>query len=231
MTYYVYRISGNGLEYYGSSGQPVCERISQHKSQYRYYLKSQKGNKCMSYKIFETYGDKWENNDWNFEVIEWYDTQEESLQAENDFIVNTNCINRQRAIPRTDEEMTEYKRKWAEENRRKKGVKPKVIGFDNTLYQRNWMREFRASKDEQTHQEELQKRRDDYALKMSSLSIEEKTQKSKAITARRNELWTEEYREELRQRKRDARANRTPEQIEKDKLKAKANYEKRKALI
>lgn len=224
MSYYVYCISGNGLDYYGSSGQVYYERISKHTSEYRHYLKYNSGNKSASHKIFESYGENWENCDWDFNILDFYDTEQEALEAENELIKNTNCVNINRALPRTEEEMREYKREWAEKSRRKKGIKKKVVGFDNKTYQRKWKKEFRASLTKDETEAALEKRRITTKIRRDKLSEEEKAEKAKTLTARRNELWTDEYRTQINLKKKEARDARTPEQKQAEKDKRNAQY-------
>jgi len=127
---YVYKISGNGLNYYGNSIQKSVERKSKHMSQYRYYLKNKDDTDrylCSSYKIFDSYGDDWENGDWKFEIIEFFETQQEALEYENECIKNEPCVNTNQAIGLTGDELRKYKAEWAEKKRRAEGIAPKKV--------------------------------------------------------------------------------------------------------
>jgi len=122
---YVYKISGNGLDYYGSSEQNPVERKAKHKTDYRFYLKQ--GNTtdrwcCSSNKIFDSYGDDWETGNWTFEIIEEFETIQEAKEYENLCIINKPCVNTNRAIGLTGDEMRKYKAEWAMNKRRAEGV-------------------------------------------------------------------------------------------------------------
>jgi hypothetical protein len=62
------------------------------------------------------------------------------------------------------EDLREYKRKWAEDNRRAKGVakKEKIKTADEKTYKREKAREYRANHTEEKHQEILAKKNEAY---------------------------------------------------------------------
>lgn len=117
--YYVYTITGSGLTYYGSSGYPICERKSKHKTEYKHWKETRNGYKTQSYEILDLC------DNWEFNVLEDGYTKQEALDREKWFIQNKECVNKN--LPYlTEEEKREYKRKWAETNRRENGIMPKT---------------------------------------------------------------------------------------------------------
>lgn len=162
---YIYAIKGNGMTYYGSSIQPLCERKSSHNTQYRHFKKTENGSKscCKSYLILDSC------DDWIIEKIEELSettTKEELLLRENYYIENFDCVNKQLAV-RTDEMEREYKRIWAEKDRREKGIpkKEKVKTLDIKEYKAEWMANKRAGRTEEEKKIELEKRRENYGKK------------------------------------------------------------------
>jgi hypothetical protein len=100
MNPYIYVIKGNGMTYYGSSVQPLCERKSVHVTTHRHYKKTNKLDRCCkSYLILDSCGD------WTIEKIEELPietTNEELLLRENYYIEQFDCVNKNLAI-RTEE--------------------------------------------------------------------------------------------------------------------------------
>ena len=229
--FYTYEITGKDAQgkeyyYYGMSGDTPENRIKIHKSEYRRSLKNNKVSCCSSFEIFKLY-ENWEDNEWEFNIIEWFNTKQEAIISEGEWIDNCECVNKKRSLGIQSETITEYKRIWAEQYRRKIGIKQKVIGFDNALYQRNWMREFRASKSEIEHQAELETRRQKSAARPQSVK---KSDAKKQYSARKNKM-TEDEHTELLLKKNEAWANRTPEQILIETKKRADNYQKKKEAI
>ncbi len=60
----------------------------------------------------------------------------------------------------------EYKKEWAEKDRREKGIVERVKGFDKTKYSKEWAKEKRAKETPEEKELRLQKRRDKYANKI-----------------------------------------------------------------
>lgn len=154
--YKVYRLFGAGLSYYGSTHQTLYDRKATHRSQHK--------NKCVccSSKIIL---DACE--DWDLEIVEILpvgSTQIDALLREKWWIDNNECVNINSPIGKTGDEMKEYKRKWAENNRRKKGVakKEKIKTADEKAYKREKAREYRANYTEEKHQEILAKKKEAY---------------------------------------------------------------------
>jgi len=237
ITTYVYKISGNGMDYYGSSNQPIYERKATHKSQYRYYKKTGETNRrCCSYKIFDSYGDDWENGDWTFEIIAYYDTEREALEYENLCIINQPCVNKQRAIGLSEDELRKYKAEWAEQNRRKKGT-PEKVKLD-TPEKIEESKEKIKVKRSATKKEKLKNEtEEEREVRLEKHRIYELTEERKQknteylqrddVKARRKEKQqkkraevTPEQKEKERLRRIELYNERTPEQIEESKRKA-----------
>jgi hypothetical protein len=149
---FVYKLSGNGLTYYGSCIQRPNERKLKHISDYRYYI-SNKNKRYLSasYKVFESYGDDWENGNWIFEVLRIFETKQEAREHENMLIITELCVNRNRALGKKEDEMRKYKAEWARNKARKEGIIPKkIFNTDeerkeaNRESKRNYMRRKRA---------------------------------------------------------------------------------------
>jgi hypothetical protein len=193
---YVYKISGNGLDYYGSSNQKEYKRISKHKSEYR-----TKKIMCASHKIFESYGDEWETGNWTFEKIKDFDTLQEAKEYENLCIINESCVNINRAVGLTDDEMRKYKAEWKTQKRRAEGV-PIKKKYE-TDEERKETKKINDKKSKQQY--------------LANMSIEEKEEYLKKNRDRR-------HTEEAREKEREYR-NR-PEVKERSRLQQKARRDK-----
>jgi hypothetical protein len=223
---YVYKISGNGIDYYGSSVQNPVERKAKHKTDYRFYLKQ--GNTtnrwcCSSNKIFDSYGDGWETGDWTFKIIAEFDTIQEAKEYENLCIINEPCVNTNRAIGLTGDEMRKYKAEWAMNKRREEGV-PERTKFETD--------------EERKEAERLSKLKSTRKYR-ENMSAEEK---DKLLEKRRKQSLTEEAKEknreylntpEVKERRRlqqiAKRALKTPEQLAKEAERRKELYQAKKA--
>ena len=166
---FIYEINGYGLNYIGSTIQPICERKASHKTQYKDWVNRERtGWKCASYDILD------KGNDWDIKVIETIltDTLKTGLLEKEQYWIETKqsingkeyIVNKNQAIQST-EDLKEYKRLWAEQDRRNKGIQPKVIGFDNKEYQREWAKAKRASLTPEQKEVNNAKRREARALK------------------------------------------------------------------
>ena len=114
----IYKIEGYGLTYYGSSIQNLDERKYNHKSQFKNRDKGR--NYCSSWIIFEK-GDDWTMK--QIEEIEFEDIDELRLK-EAYYQKNNECVNKCKL--KTKDEMKEYKKEWAEKDRRAKGIQLKA---------------------------------------------------------------------------------------------------------
>ena len=112
--YKIYRLFGAGMNYYGSTNQPIYERKASHKQQY-------KNNRvcCVSKYIMEAC------DDWEIEIVETLPANTAKnivLLREKWWIDNNECVNINSPVPKTPEELREYKRIWAAKDRREKGI-------------------------------------------------------------------------------------------------------------
>lgn len=155
--YTIYRLFGAGMNYYGSTKQPLYERKATHKAQHKTW-KTNGGWKCGSYDILDAC------EDWNIEIVEELDpnlTKEEVLSREKWWIQNNECVNKNSPI-QTAEELKEYKRQWAEKDRREKGVpvKEKIKTLDINAYKREKQAEYRENMTEEEKETHLKHRRE-----------------------------------------------------------------------
>lgn len=156
----VYKISGYGMDYYGSTIQLLNDRIWSHKSVYRRWKSGKLKHKCYSYAILD------KGDDWTYEVVDTILTDINKtglLEREQYWIDNNECINRFNAIT-SKEYKNEYQRKWAENKRREQGVaiKEKIKTADEKKYKRDKAREYRANMSEEKHKEILTKKKEAY---------------------------------------------------------------------
>ena len=151
----IYRLFGAGMNYYGSTHQPLYERKSTHKSHHK------NKHMCCSSKIILDACD-----DWDLEIVEILSpniSKEDILLREKWWIDNNECVNINSPI-QTTEDLKEYKRKWAEQNRRAKGVQPKTKKTDveRKNHQAERMREKRAAMNDEEREEINKKKREVY---------------------------------------------------------------------
>lgn len=222
----MYKISGNGLDYYGSSFQSEVERKSLHKSQYRRYLKT--GDKCVcsSYKIFDSYGESWEAGDWTFNVIEYFDTEQEALEYENLCIINEPCVNINRAIGRTDDELRKYKAEWAMKKRRAEGMPERK--YIKTEEEKEDARK-RNNEKNRIHLKEKRARMTGEEKHKLLAERREKQHTEEAKKKNRDYLNEPEVKERRRLQQQEKRANKTPEQKDKEAQRRKEIYEAKKS--
>ena len=157
---FVYRIRGYGLDYYGSTIQLLADRRYSHISECRRWKSGKRKEECASFRILE------KGDDWVCEVVDTIltDTNKTGLlEREQKWIGNNECVNKYNSITDKDYKK-EYQRKWAEGNRRAKGVakKEKVKTADEKLYKREKAREYRANYTEDKREEVLAKKREAY---------------------------------------------------------------------
>lgn len=124
----IYIIEGAGLNYIGSTIQPLYERKSYHKSSFKRWINSNKTTpKCCSFDILE------KCNDWTIRILEEVITdkkKEAVLKKEQEWIfIMTDCVNKNNAISSV-QDRKEYKTEWARKDRIKKGIEPKRVIAD-----------------------------------------------------------------------------------------------------
>ena len=123
-------------------------------------------------------------DDWDLEIVEILpnnSSKDEVLTREKWWVQNNECVNKQSPI-QTAEELKEYKRVWAENARRKKGI---------------------PIREEQPKEVKQEKRRE----YLKNLPQEVKEERLKMRRENRKEL-TEEQKEQARERARKQRENR-----------------------
>ena len=101
----IYKVADNGLNmcYFGSTVQPLCKRMAQHRIHFKKYLED-KYNYTSVFELFKEYGIE----NCRIELIEKYpcDSKEELMAREGYFIKEEYCIN-ERIAGRTDKERYE----------------------------------------------------------------------------------------------------------------------------
>ena len=117
MTGKVYKLTGYGLTYYGSTNSTLSTRKSHHKNCYKRFLDG-KDRRNTALDIIE------KGNNWIIELVEEVEDSEQLLKREGFYIKNNNCVNK-RIAGRTkkeyyednEEKMKVYKSQWAKDNR------------------------------------------------------------------------------------------------------------------
>ena len=182
----IYRLYGAGMSYYGSTHQPLYERKANHKSHHK-----NKRVCCASKLIMDAC------EDWDLEIVETLpanSSKEEVLTREKWWVQNNECVNKNTPI-QTAEELKEYKRVWAENARRKKGIPVKETDPE------------KIKENEKTHRKEY----------LKNLPQEVKEERLKMRRENRKEL-TEEQKKQARERAREQREKQKAEQIPRKEL-------------
>ena len=114
-TFSVYKITGYGLVYYGSTTKTLNRRKTQHKSDYEKYKSGNHGY-VSSYDILS------QGDDWDIELVEIVQDKDQLFVREKYYIKNYECVNKN--VPgRTDQEKKEIKKEydaqWFEANKEK----------------------------------------------------------------------------------------------------------------
>jgi len=110
----IYKLSGGGLDYYGSTEQTLNKRLNQHKSKYKKYLEG-KTNYLTSFDIID-------KNDYNIELVEEVEDLAILTQRERYYIENFDCVNK--CLPYVSEEEKKQRKrrddkKYCEKNKEK----------------------------------------------------------------------------------------------------------------
>ena len=172
----IYKISGYGLSYYGSTTESIKRRLARHKSHYQDYLDKKRTDRISVFDIFD------KGDEYDIELIEHFICPDKKtlLDRENHHITNNECVNicvpnrtleqkkdrQMKYNEKHKEEIRRYKKEWAEKNRRDKGIKEKVIGFDEKKYHREYNKVKRANETPEQREIRLQKRREQYKIKI-----------------------------------------------------------------
>lgn len=156
----IYKIEGYGLTYYGSTVQPIQDRKYTHKSSYKNRDKRPELY-CTSWLILE------KGDDWTMEPIEEieFDDLDELKLREAYYQKNNECVNKMKL--KTKDELREYKKEWAEKDRREKGckIKAEMTLTKDPDYNARKKREARAKETPEQKELRLQKRREEYKNK------------------------------------------------------------------
>ena len=127
----IYKVSGYGLNYYGSTKRKLSIRKSEHKNNYNNYLK-----KKYSYvSIFEIIklGDKY-----NIELVEEVKDVNKLCERENYYITNKICVNKKKSGTLSEKEKLRIKffsrlRKYKELKKRINKIKEKMNNFKEKM--------------------------------------------------------------------------------------------------
>lgn len=136
----IYKITGNGLTYYGSTCQPLCKRLAKHKAHKKQYEQGKK-NKYSSFEILNAI-------DCNICLVELYpcNSREELLMRERFYIENNDCVNKLCPI-RTQEELKQKKKEekklYYERHPEKKREKSKKYYEKNLDKIKEYQKEYR----------------------------------------------------------------------------------------
>jgi hypothetical protein len=153
----IYKISGYGLTYYGSTIQPLYERKSKHITSFRNKCSK---NHCTSWLIFE------KGDDWTIEPIEEVEFEDiDDLRIkESEYQKNNECVNLLKK--KTKEELKQYKTEWAKKDRVNKGMKThsEMTKTKDPNYKANWARNKRAKESDEDKAIRLARRRELYKL-------------------------------------------------------------------
>jgi len=145
----IYKATGNGLNYYGSTINTLSQRLSGHKND------KKNGKTCSMFSLLEM-------EDFKFELVENYpcNNKKELLERERFYIENNDCVNKKKPIitikeekqrrkiyqqnhkdmnkisnkkwnDKNKEQQKEYHKKWYEENKEKILEQQRVRYYEN----------------------------------------------------------------------------------------------------
>lgn len=117
MQFNVYKLECNitGLVYYGSTRQTLNQRLSEHKSKYKSYLKGTRKSSCSSFEVLK-------NNNYKTTLLETCFNVPHMIERETYYKEHNECVNKKTpCVPgRTQKEWYEdYKEKIAEKVKKK----------------------------------------------------------------------------------------------------------------
>jgi hypothetical protein len=167
----IYKISGYGLNYYGSTTESIKRRLARHLSHYSAYKIGKRTDRITAFNIFD------KGDDYTIELIEHFICPDKKtlLDKENFYITNNECINK--CVPnRTPEQLKERQhlynekhkeqikqtaKEWAEQDRRAKGCKKReeMVITKAPDYSARKKREARAKETPEQREVRLAKRR------------------------------------------------------------------------
>lgn len=127
----IYKIIGSGLTYYGSTTQQLNIRKSLHKTT---------SNNTSSKQIID-------KGEWNIELVELFpcETREQLKQREQYYILNNDCVNKNKAYitPEERKEYTkEYYKEWYEKLNEHSGIIEKIHN-PNYIVKKKYAKEWR----------------------------------------------------------------------------------------
>ena len=95
--------------YYGSTIEPLCNRMSKHRSNYRIYKNGGDMNNVTVYKIFDEFG----VDNCKIELVELFpcDSKMELERKEGEYIKNNECVNKMIMGRTAEEYKKEYRKK------------------------------------------------------------------------------------------------------------------------
>lgn len=219
----IYKISGYGLNYYGSTTESIKRRLARHKAHYKDYKDGKRTDKITVFQIFDL------GDDYNIELIEHFICPDKKtlLDKENYYITNNECLNK--CVPnRTPEQLKERQKKynelhkdkiretaknWAEKNRREKGcqIKAEMNKSKTPEYKAEQTRKYRAKMTPEQKAEHLKKRREN----RKPLTEEQKEKVKERSRKRREKIKNDE---ELKEKIREYKKNKATEYRNKKKI-------------
>jgi hypothetical protein len=134
----IYKLSGGGLNYYGSTEQTLNQRLSKHKYDYKRYLEG-KMHYLTSFNIID-------KNDYNIELVEEVEDLAILTQREQFYINNFECVNKATAYRSFEEqiELAKITRKIASQTEHYKLRKKK----DDEKYRKKYDEKIKSYKNE-----------------------------------------------------------------------------------
>ena len=102
----IYKITGGGLTYYGSTIRDLETRFNGHKNDYKKFKQGKKAGCSTSWKVLE-------HDDAKIELVETiiYNKKTELLSRETHFIRNNECVNKAIPISENHEKNREYQKR------------------------------------------------------------------------------------------------------------------------
>ena len=134
----IYKLSGGGLDYYGSTEKTLKERLRRHKNDYKRYLEG-KMHYLTSFDIIDT-------NDYNIELVEEVEDLAILTHREQFYIDNFECVNKATAYRSLEEqiELAKITRKIASQTEHYKLRKKN----DDEKYRKKYDEKIKAHKNE-----------------------------------------------------------------------------------
>ncbi len=115
----IYKITGYGLTYYGSTKKTLNARKQDHKQDCKRYKLGKIRNRTSSYDILE------QGTDWTIELVEIVEDDTQLLIREGYHIKNNECVNKH--LPgRTEQERREYGAQYLEKTKESRNVKDRA---------------------------------------------------------------------------------------------------------